>query len=281
MGTIVVFAGDFHCGSSLGLQPPVVRLDDGQILQHSRFQAFVWGRWSAFWQEVATEKARRGWRVIFFANGELCDDNWHRTPQMSSRNLADLVKLATQAFVPARRVADEIVVLRGTEAHSGGAGALDELMAERLAARPDGEGNWSRYGFYGEVEGVYLDVRHHPGHNAMRPWTHGGHVNRLAADMMYQYWGCADPPRLAVRGHIHTTADSSDNFPVRAVILPSWKLSGRDAWGQRFGGAGILPVGGAWATFENGDYELHKRIWTWSIEFTQAEHLTPPLILKS
>ena len=29
MSVIAVFAGDFHSGSSLGLQPPVVRLDDG------------------------------------------------------------------------------------------------------------------------------------------------------------------------------------------------------------------------------------------------------------
>ncbi len=281
MSVIAVFAGDFHSGSSLGLQPPVVRLDDGQILRHSRLQAFIWSRWMVFWNEIAAEKARRGAAVVFFANGELVDDNWHKTPQMASRNLADLMKLALQAFVPARRVADEIVVMRGTEAHSGGGGALDELMAERLAARRDAEGNWSRYGFYGEIENVYLDVRHHPGHNALRPWTHGGHVNRLAADMMHQYWGGAYPPQLVVRGHIHTAADSADNFPIRAVILPSWKLSSRDAWGQRFGGAGILPIGGMWGVLENGTYDLHKRIWQWPIEYRQAEHLTPGSTSKS
>lgn len=133
MSAIAVFAGDFHCGSSLGLQPPVVRLDDGQVLRHSRYQAFIWRCWMAFWKEIAEEKARRGAPVVFFANGELCDNNWHKTVQMSSRNLADLMKLALQAFVPARRVADDIIVLRGTEAHSGSGGALDELMAERLA----------------------------------------------------------------------------------------------------------------------------------------------------
>ncbi len=277
MNAIAVFAGDFHCGSSLGLQPPVVRLDDGQVLRHSRFQAFIWRCWTAFWKEIAEEKERRGAAVVFFANGELCDNNWHKTAQMSSRNLADLMKLALQAFVPARRVADDIIVLRGTEAHSGSGGALDELMGERLGALQDGEGNWSRYGFYGELGGVYLDVCHHPGHNAMRPWTHGGHVNRLAADLMHQYWGMPCPPQLAVRGHVHTAADSGDNFPLRAVILPSWKLSSRDAWGARFGGRGILPIGGAWAVCTNGTYELHKRIWSWPIEeYRPPEHLRPP-----
>ena len=179
MGAIVVFAGDFHC--SLGLQPPVVKFDDGQVVRHSRYQAFAWEKWTALWTEVAAEKERRGWPVVFFANGELCDNNWHKTVQMSSRNLADLMKLTMQAFVPARRVADQVIVLRGTEAHSGGGGALDELMAERLEALKDKEGNWSRYGFYGELDGVYLDVCHHPGHNAIGPWTHGGLVNRLAA----------------------------------------------------------------------------------------------------
>ena len=282
MGAIGVFAGDFHCGSSLALQPPVVRLDDGQILRHSRFQAFIWGRWTAFWAEVAAEKERRGLPVVFFANGELCDNNWHKTPQMMSRNLADLMKMTLQAFVPARRVADEIIVLRGTEAHSGGGGALDELMGEHLGALKDEEGNWSRYGFYGELEGVYLDVCHHPGHNAMRPWTHGGHVNRLAADMMHQYWGVPDPPSLVMRGHVHGAADSADNFPIRSVILPSWKLSSRDAWGARFGTRNVLPIGGAWGVFEDGGYDLQKRIWKWPIEeFRRPEHLRPRLTLTN
>ena len=78
-----------------------------------------------------------------------------------------------------------------------------------------------------------------------------------------------------MRGHIHTAADSADNFPIRAVILPSWKLSSRDAWGQRFGGAGVLPIGGMWGVFKDGGYDLHKRIWQWPIEFREPEHLKP------
>lgn len=269
---IVVFAGDFHCGSSLGLMPPSVQFDDGQILSASSYQLFIWQTWLSFWQEIADAKRKRRCDVVFFANGELVDDNWHKTPQVASRNLADIFKLSEAAFEPARAVADRIIVTRGTEAHSGGAGAYDELMAQHLNAVPDAVGNWSRYSFYGSVAGVYVDVAHHPGHNSMRPWTKGGEVNRLAADVKFRYFDNPRFPQLVIRGHIHRALDSYDNHePVRALVLPSWKLNDRDAWGQRFGG-GVLPIGGAWAVFKDGAItEFNKRITSWPIEHSAPE----------
>ena len=68
------------------------------------------------------------------------------------------------------------------------------------------------------------------------------------------------PPHLRVYGHVHRPADSYDQFPVRALINPSWQLS--TSFGHRIGGD-VLPVGGSFVICDNGEYELKKRYVYW------------------
>ena len=155
-------------------------------------------------------------------------------------------------------------MLRGTEAHSGPSGAMDETLARELgaeAATADGPASWWQLRL--EVEGVRLDVAHHPpGGGGRRPWTAANFAATLAAMAFYETAARGEkPPHLYVRGHVHRPGDSYDAHPVRALVLPSWQLT--TSYGYRIGG-GALPVGGAYVVCSGkGNYEVVKRYSEW------------------
>ena len=114
---------------------------------------------------------------------------------------------------------------------------MDETLARELgaeAATADGPASWWQLRL--EVEGVRLDVAHHPpGGGGRRPWTAANFAATLAAMAFYETAARGEkPPHLYVRGHVHRPGDSYDAHPVRALVLPSWQLT--TSYGYRIGG---------------------------------------------
>lgn len=267
--TIVAIAGDIHSNSTVALCPPRVQLDDGGEYVASDAQRWIWRKWLAFWAEVGERRAAIGGPLFVVLNGELADDNHHHTTQLVTRNPADQLKLALLCLEPVTRLlqdGDRIFVTRGTEAHSGVSGSMDETLARELGAEPASEaGPVSWWQLRLEVDGVRFDVAHHPpGGGGRRPWTAANFASTLAAMAFYEAAARGEkPPHLLVRGHVHRPGDSYDAHPVRALVLPSWQLS--TAYGYRIGG-GTLPVGGAYVICrDRGNYEVVKRFWEWPI----------------
>jgi hypothetical protein len=57
------------------------------------------------------------------------------------------------------------------------------------------------------------------------PRTERNAANHLAADLIMQYARRKEPlPDFAFRGHVHRVADSSYNYPVRALIGACWQV---------------------------------------------------------
>ena len=262
---ILLLVGDLHVNSTVGLCPPVVHLDDGGRYKFSPYQRFIWAHWLTLMDEVAQVRKELGYRVMSVINGELADNNYHATTQLITRNPADQVKMAVRTLQPLLEVTDDVVVLRGTEAHSGPSAAFDEEVAQELNAIQTPDENYSWFHWMADLGGWSIDVAHHPGHGHSRPWTRGGDANRLAADIMYRYAEQGmKPPDLVVRGHVHKPVDSYDNHPTRAVVLPSWQLN--TSFGHRIGG-GWLPIGGGYVIL-HGDrsWELVKRFARWPVK---------------
>jgi hypothetical protein len=275
---VIAIVGDIHANSTVALAPPRVRLDDGGEYVSSRQQRWIWRQWVAFWSEVGERRAAEGGPFYVVLNGELADDNHHATTQLISRNPADQLKVALQVLEPMTRLlgeGDRVFVLRGTEAHSGVSGSMDETLARELGAESCGEneksvktsqeGVHSWWSLRAEIDGVRLDVAHHPpGGGGRRPWTRGSFAQTLAAMRFFEAAERGErPPHLLVRGHVHRPGDSYDAYPVRAVVLPSWQLT--TSYGWRIGG-GFLPVGGAYlVTRGRGAYELVKRFTEWPL----------------
>jgi hypothetical protein len=255
MAAIVAVVSDTHINSTIGLCPPRVQLDDGGTYRPSRFQRELWRCWGEFWGVV--QQRREGLPLFVVLNGDLVDGDHHDTSQLVSRNLETQARMAVEVLDPMAQMADQLFVIRGTEAHTGPSAMWEEFLGRDLGAVGDdiaGTASW--WWLPLEVDGVRFDFAHHPGTSSRRPWTRGGAANRLAAWVLNDYAEAGDrPPHLVFRSHNHVYEDSGNNHAVRAIITPCWQLT--TGFGHRVGGSGKLAdIGGVIVECQDGHYQL-------------------------
>ena len=130
--TIVLgVASDIHCGSTVGLLgPDGIELDDGGSYMPSPVQRWLWDCWTAGWEHVAKIVKREKAEFGFVSNGDATDGNHHGTTQIISPAEGAHIKAATECFrVPLAMNPKWVWIVRGTEAHVGKGGGLEEGMA--------------------------------------------------------------------------------------------------------------------------------------------------------
>jgi hypothetical protein len=232
---LVVGVGDIHAGGSTAVCPPEgIELDDGGWQTPNKVQRWLSDRWLECWDTRFPALLDRyqpdGLSLVL--NGDLTEGIHHQTPQASP--------LAGQHFRAAHKLLetgplkykpDYVHLVRGTEAHVGRSGELEEGLARTLKAEgvnvvedPD-TGQASSYWRRIEIEGVRLDVRHH-GRMGQRAHTRGPYERWYAQDIeLEHYLDGEDPPHLAIRSHLHKYADSgrSHRWTTRVVSLPCWQ----------------------------------------------------------
>jgi hypothetical protein len=230
---LVAVVGDLHIGSTVGLCPRRVALDDGGAYEASKSQRWLWSCWQDYWEQVKALKDE-GVKVVAVLNGDLCDRNKHGHYQLFTTNRATLKGAVLDTLKPQLDVADYTIVIRGTEAHTGESAELEEWFADDIGAvRDEQSGSASWWYWEATIEGHKLAMVHHPGTNSMRPWTMGGGANRAAAITTYNYYGQRWQPELVVFSHVHHNEDSLDNHPVRAIFNRAFSL--RTAYDHRSG----------------------------------------------
>ncbi len=233
MRVVVAATGDMHIGSTVGLCPRRVELDDGGAYEASKSQRWLWTCWEDYWAQVARRKTD-GVQVVALLNGDLCDRNRHGHYQLWTINRATLTRAVVDTLQPLLAIADYVVVVRGTEAHVGESAEMEELIAHDVGAVPDEQaGSASWWYWEATIAGHNLAAAHHPGTNSMRPWTLGGGANRAAAIAVDTYYGQHWQPELIVFNHVHHNEDSYDNHPVRVIFNRAFSL--RTAYDHRSG----------------------------------------------
>jgi hypothetical protein len=254
---IIAVTSDGHTNSRVGLWPRQFTLDDGQIVTQSPGQAWLWEQWLAYWERVALfKKALPGARVLSVLNGDAVDKNKHSGYQLATENEDDIIDAAVAVCEPMLAVADEIAVVRGTEAHTGGSGWMEEQLAKEIATVKPSDKAASWWWFPVMLGGVYLGFSHHPGTNSMVRWTNGNAANRAAAAAIFEYFGETEYPQLITYGHVHHAEDSSDNHPIRAMFLPPFKLS--DSYDNRSRSGRRVTVGGNIYVVSGGKLRVDK-----------------------
>ena len=255
---VVALFADTHPNSTVGLlHPDGVDLDDGQKVRPSRAQHWLWRKWLDYWSFVADLKKKHRAEVWAVCLGDGTDDNKHSAHGLITVNKATIVDLSAVIWEPILELAEVKFMVRGTEAHGGGAGELEELVAKEIGAEPDDiTGNHSWWWLPLEAAGVTFDLAHHPASNSLRPWTVGGGALRQAAILVYEYDKSGNIlPQFGVRAHVHHLEDSGLNHPIRVLYLPPWQLC--TAYGHRIGLSGrIEPVGGAAIICKDGHGEV-------------------------
>ena len=251
MSILLAAVGDLHIGSTVGLCPRHVELDDGGTYEPSKSQRFLCECWLDYWQQVADRK-RKKTRVVALLNGDLADRNRHSKYQLVTINRAVIQRMMLDVLEPVLDIAEAIIVVRGTEAHTGGSSEMEEWLAADIEAERDEEaGTASWWCWEGTMEGMNVVAAHHPGTNSGRPWTRGGGANRAAAIVMDTYYGEAWQPDLALFAHVHHNEDSYDNHPVRAIFNRAFSF--KTAYDHRSGRSlQASRIGGLFAELKNG-----------------------------
>tara|TARA_A100001515_G_scaffold119151_1_gene101641 strand:+ start:173 stop:925 length:753 start_codon:yes stop_codon:yes gene_type:complete len=198
-------------------------------------QEWLWNNWEEAWAKIKSLKRKhRRAKLHLVLNGDLTDGDHHRTTQIATGHEGVHVHCAMEVLrVPLALKPDSIHILRGTPAHVGRAGGMEEGLAKALKGQgwkvvedPD-TGNASSYHRLIKFGGLTFDVKHH-GRMGRRAHTKGPYIRWYAQDIFFNYlMDGEEAPDLAIRSHFHQFADSGKihKIKTRAVALPAWQLA--------------------------------------------------------
>lgn len=259
---IIVAFSDLHTGSFTGLCPPIWQHEGGQHKANDG-QRWLWRNWLDFWQLMANLKSDTGLPMLGVLNGDACDGDHHGTSEIITRNPADMLRLAVDVLDPALAVLDKLIVIRGTPAHTGEAGWMEERLAQDInivIPHSDTEASW--WHWYGDVSGVRFDVQHHPEAGDSRAWTSGNGANIVSAALLMEYAATDDkPPHVAIRAHRHQFVTSGQHRRPFVVGLPPWQLATSYVKSKVAAAGKINPVGGAYWICRDGRYTWEPVIY--------------------
>ena len=255
---VVAVASDLHVGSTIGLSPPLVSLDDGGTHRTGKEQRWLWHNWLEFCTK-AVDQAET-WRadLITVFNGDMTEGVHHGSTQIiGGGNKTTQMKMAYEVIRPLVDYSVQVFVVRGTEPHVGKSASLEEKIADDLTnieRHSKEKASWWHLPL--EVNGTLFDIAHH-GSLGRLPWTKPNAVNRIAGEVIIQYAESGDKqPAVVLRAHLHQHADTFQNYStIRVIAMPGWQLA--TAHVHRIAPGSVADIGGLIFTcWPNGQYDL-------------------------
>jgi hypothetical protein len=258
----MVVISDLHCGSQLGLCPPIVRLDSGGYYQHNKAQAKVWGAWQEFWYDWVP-RITDGEPFAVVVNGDIIDGRHHGSTDQISQNLADQERIAIQCLEPfAKQCAGRFFVVRGTSAHVGPSGEGEESVASALGAVKDSEGNSSRNELWIKVGSGLCHIMHHIGTAGSMHYESTAVMRELSEEYTEAGRHSRRPPDVVIRSHRHRAIMvqvPTENGLGISMTTPGWQL--KTDFVFRIAGARISTpqIGGC--VIRQGDEDVYARLF--------------------
>lgn len=257
----LLLIADTHVNSTTGLCPPDgIELDDGGRYQPSKAQRWLWQCYQDLIAEAA-QLAPTCDRFMTWFVGDLVD-KIAKGSQIITYNDPAIVAAGVQIVEPAQRISQSGVgIIRGTAAHSGDSGYLEEAIARATGAQPYPADSalascwWAKLALQGHV----IDLAHH-GKVGGLPWTRANALGGIAYTALDEALRSHDTiPSLVVRAHRHKCADSGDNYPVRVVQLPCFQIS--SAYANQAAPRQLADIGGALVTVADGVLDVTFRLF--------------------
>lgn len=261
---------DLHSNSSVALCPSNVQFTDGDGHKLSAGQYWLLDNWNKV-VERATEVSKHNiLRTVF--GGDIVDgDVKDRTWQIISRNPVTITHLCAELLDPIAKISSGgFIFIRGTEAHVGKSGNLEEMVADDFdISLPEPDTNSKLWPiFQGYIDDVKIQVSHHSSSGGL-PWTRKMTAIRYASKVIFDFAERKDrPPDLVFYGHSHLWADSYDTYQsTRCLFMPSWSLA--TEYVERANPGCLADNGAIILWTEGGKYEIEKikfvpraRVWT-------------------
>lgn len=247
----LVVISDLHAGCRLALCPKRVKLDDGGHYKASSFQNELFNHWQHFWNEyvpMATKKED----FAIIVNGDAIDGVHHNSTTQISHNIEDQLGVARELLEPIinQKRCKDLFVIRGTEVHVGKSGKDEEALARSLNARPNEQGQHSRYEMYlrfGKDEKFLSHFSHHVGTTSSASYESTALFKEIIE--MYNESGRwrNEPPDLIVRSHRHRCMSidlPSEKGSSIVLCTPGWQLKTPFVYRLPSGRAGTPQIGG-------------------------------------
>lgn len=260
----LLIVSDPHSNSTVGLAKPLIQLDDGDTVHASVPRRWLFWVWEDILKKAQERAYEYGSELYGLVNGDAVEtDAKKRTNQVITRNTTTARQIAIDVFEPFFQACKGVYVVRGTEAHVGQQAEAEEAFAENfdntIKDTENGRASWQYLLL--DIEGVRLDIAHHPrGGGNGRPMNRTAGVMRLASDALFEYAdGGLTPPNLLIRSHLHGYRDSYDAFKVRAIITPAMSLL--TSYVHRIGINQSQPVGALMVTCWDGQYKVDKFLY--------------------
>lgn len=275
----LVVVSDIHAGCRLALCPPEpVQLDDGGTYSPSKFQRKMYDLWRQFWDDWVPE-VTRGEPYDLVVNGDALDGVHHHGTTQISHNYEDQLRIAESLLEPevrrCKRTGGTYYHIRGTEAHVGQSGVYEEMLAKRLGAKPNQEGQFSRWDLWKRVggkDGPLVHLLHHVGTTGSAAHESSAVNAELTAEYVQAARWRQEPPTYAVRSHRHrfiAVDIGASNGYAAAIVTPAWQ--GRTPFTWKIPGARISEpqVGGI--MIRKGDEEHFYRRFVKTFDRTPTE----------
>jgi predicted phosphodiesterase len=258
----ILVISDTHINSTVALCKPSVRLDDGQEVKISKAQRWFWDNWCDLIERVDTMKPD-----VLIINGDALEgDRKGRSYQLITRNPSTIVSIGSETLEPLVSKIPAVYFVRGTGAHGGKSGFLEEDLSRDFDNSVKIGNNYSHWELNLIVEGLKITAAHHTTMGGL-PWTRPNAVNSLAAKIQFQYsQDREEPPDIALRGHVHRWGDSHDAYRTRAIVVPCWTLA--TEFVHKISPDTLPECGAAVISCDAGKFEVEKidykpkgRIW--------------------
>lgn len=263
----IIDIADLHCGDRLALAPLGFQFDEGGRITLSSLnlvQHRLWLRWCEAWKWIDTVSGTR--KRIIRLLGDLVDGQYHAKVQMLTRDMNEQRRMAVELLKAHLSTGDEVVVIRGTEAHDGLSGQDAEAIAQSLGVQKDEQaGCYSVYHSLLDVNGVLLSAAHAIG-VSHSPVTDFSALARewLKATRDAVQWGTR-MPSIITRAHRHQY--NYVEYPARGpggrqavFTLPCWQA--RTGWAYRSGVFSLPQIGVVVTLVDNdGSWNVMPRIW--------------------
>lgn len=258
---VVAVVGDLHVNSTLGLcADHGVMLDDGGRYMPSKVQLWMWEKWRDYIDAVESAVIAAGRPPLYVIfNGDLVDGDHHNTSQIISRNMEIQRRACFDVIDPLLKLEPaNTFVVRGTEAHVGGAAADEEAIALDIGSVPDpSRGSSSWYQLRAKLGGVTFDVTHH-GSIGRLPWTIGNILNRTAVEEVLRAAKQGDRPAdVMIQNHNHIWGSSSDDYPTKVFANGCWQFA--TAYVSKIAPRATPSIGGLIFTCEDGGYSYQRK----------------------
>ena len=200
---ILVVVSDLHCGSDVGLAPPMVSIKSGNVISHGKnaVQEWLWLCWSDMILRVNEIVGDDSFALLI--NGDATEGIHHRDSAVIAATIEEHVAIAEECLKPLTDRAQHIMVTLGTECHTLG---IEHVLAHRIKALTGKAKNKWQF----KIRGCLVEATHHIG-TASKMWLEASALSgSINSARLNAFRSGHEVPQLFLRGHRHAPGHFCD-----------------------------------------------------------------------